>query len=280
MGTHNQNGGRHAPTDDNRASWRPQDQDASSASRPRGNEDDRDYGSWRERNQDHAVSDHDPRRWEGSRGSELGTADEGWSPERHGQRPSGYSAGRYGDDRTQHMAYRDDRMHGSDSRGFEPARRPWSAYDGPQRTPMERNDMRGQRPSEPSWGNQMGNQIGHHTGGAPQPRGAGPHRGKGPVGYQRSDERIRELVCEALADDEHIDASQINVAVKDGEVTLTGVVDDRRTRRDAEDCVINVSGVRDVLVQLRVKDDRQTKLGAADKAPPTYEPAADKKPRA
>jgi osmotically-inducible protein OsmY len=88
-------------------------------------------------------------------------------------------------------------------------------------------------------------------------RGTGPHRGKGPQGYQRSDERIRELVCEALADDDQIDASQIQVSVKDGEVTLSGTVDDRRTRREAEDCVATVSGVRDIQVQLRVKGDRQ-----------------------
>jgi osmotically-inducible protein OsmY len=88
-------------------------------------------------------------------------------------------------------------------------------------------------------------------------RRSGPHRGKGPQGYKRSDERIREAVCEALADDEHIDASQIHVEVKDGEVTLSGTVDDRRTRREAEDCAIRVSGVHDVLVQLRIRDERQ-----------------------
>ena len=88
-------------------------------------------------------------------------------------------------------------------------------------------------------------------------RGTGPHRGKGPLGYQRSDERIRELVCESLTDDDQIDASQIEVSVKNGEVTLSGVVDDRRTKREAEDCACSVSGVRDVQNQLRVKDDRQ-----------------------
>ena len=32
------------------------------------------------------------------------------------------------------------------------------------------------------------------------------HRGKGPKGYTRSDERIREHVCEVLSDDHHVDA--------------------------------------------------------------------------
>lgn len=83
-------------------------------------------------------------------------------------------------------------------------------------------------------------------------RGLG-HRGKGPQGYVRSDERIREVVCEALADDDDIDATHIEVAVSHGEVVLSGVVDDRQTRRAAEALVERVSGVRDVQNQLRVR---------------------------
>lgn len=102
-----------------------------------------------------------------------------------------------------------------------------------------------------------GGQGGGTQGGRSMNRGMGPHRGKGPMGYQRSDERIRELVCEALADDDNIDASQIHVTVKDGEVTLTGTVDDRNTKREAEDCVSSVTGVRDVQIQLKVKDEQK-----------------------
>jgi len=95
-------------------------------------------------------------------------------------------------------------------------------------------------------------------------RGTGPHRGKGPSGYQRSDERIRELVCESLADDDQLDATHIEVAVSHGEVTLSGTVEDRRAKRDAEDCVWSVSGVHDVQNMLRVvKDDRSTRGNAS-----------------
>jgi len=80
----------------------------------------------------------------------------------------------------------------------------------------------------------------------------GQHRGKGPLNYQRSDERIREDVCEALTDHEHIDASRIEVTVTAGEVDLAGSVDDRRTKRLAEDCSERVSGVIDVHNHLRV----------------------------
>jgi hypothetical protein len=87
-------------------------------------------------------------------------------------------------------------------------------------------------------------------------RGTGPHRGKGPANYQPSDDRIRERVCESLTDDDEIDASQVEVGVTGGEVTLSGTVDDRRTKRASEDCAYTVSGVRDVQNRLRVRDDR------------------------
>ena len=81
----------------------------------------------------------------------------------------------------------------------------------------------------------------------------GPHAGKGPQGFQRSDERIKEMVHEALTDHEHIDATHITVDVKGGEVVLTGTVEDRNAKRLAEDIVERVNGVRDVQNQLRVQ---------------------------
>jgi hypothetical protein len=76
--------------------------------------------------------------------------------------------------------------------------------------------------------------------------------GKGPVGYSRSDERIYEDACEALYHDRHIDASNIEVLVKDKCVYLKGEVHDRETKRRAENCVERVSGVEDVQNQIRV----------------------------
>jgi osmotically-inducible protein OsmY len=98
----------------------------------------------------------------------------------------------------------------------------------------------------------------HRAGATPAQRDAGPHRGRGPLGYQRSDERIHEAVCEALTDDDHVDATHIEVSVRNGEVTLSGVVEDRRAKRNAEDCVYQVSGVRDVQNLLRLRDDDRT----------------------
>lgn len=72
------------------------------------------------------------------------------------------------------------------------------------------------------------------------------HAGVGPRGYRRSDERIREDACEALSEDPYLDASNIEVTVEDGELTLSGSVTSRAEKRRAEDLVDAVRGVRDV----------------------------------
>jgi len=81
----------------------------------------------------------------------------------------------------------------------------------------------------------------------------GPHRGRGPKGYQRSDDRIREDLCERLTDDPAIDASGIDVDVNGREVTLSGVVDTRAARRRAEDIADEISGIVHVQNNLRVR---------------------------
>lgn len=78
--------------------------------------------------------------------------------------------------------------------------------------------------------------------------------GKGPKGYVRSDERIREDVCDCLTDDPHLDATSVEVKVKNGEVTLSGTVDSRDAKRHAEELIERVSGVKDVQNSLRVQE--------------------------
>jgi hypothetical protein len=78
------------------------------------------------------------------------------------------------------------------------------------------------------------------------------HRGKGPKNYQRSDERILEDVCERMTDDDRLDASQIEVQVQGGVITLTGSVDDRMSKRRAEDIAESCLGVKDVQNQIRI----------------------------
>jgi hypothetical protein len=84
----------------------------------------------------------------------------------------------------------------------------------------------------------------------------GPHVGRGPKSYRRSDERILEDVNEELTRHPDIDASEIEVRVEQGEVTLTGTVEDRHAKRLAEDLAERVSGVTEVHNQIRVTSTR------------------------
>lgn len=85
----------------------------------------------------------------------------------------------------------------------------------------------------------------------------GVFHGRGPKNYVRSDERIHEDVCEHLAYHPYVDASDIEVIVRDGEVTLTGTVDARMVKRAAEECCDQVRGVKDVHNHLRVRRPEQ-----------------------
>jgi osmotically-inducible protein OsmY len=81
----------------------------------------------------------------------------------------------------------------------------------------------------------------------------GPHVGRGPKGYQRSEERIREEINDRLTAHGLIDATDVDVRIQHGEVTLTGFVDSRDAKRAAEDCAEDVSGVREVHNHLRIR---------------------------
>lgn len=78
------------------------------------------------------------------------------------------------------------------------------------------------------------------------------HKGRGPKNYTRSDERIKEDINDRLSDDPWVDASEIEVTVSSGEVTLTGTVTDRNDKRRAEDLAEAVSGVKNVENRIRV----------------------------
>ena len=85
-------------------------------------------------------------------------------------------------------------------------------------------------------------------------RGGGrDFRGMGPKGYKRNDERISDEVHERLTDDPYVDASNINISVSAGEVTLSGTVENREAKHRAERCIEDVSGVSHVQNNLRVE---------------------------
>jgi hypothetical protein len=85
---------------------------------------------------------------------------------------------------------------------------------------------------------------------SPQGR-EGRHRGKGPKTYERSDDRIREDIHDLLADDPYIDATEIEVSVEKGEVTLNGFVHDKNAKRRVEDLIDSVKGVKNLENRLR-----------------------------
>jgi hypothetical protein len=88
--------------------------------------------------------------------------------------------------------------------------------------------------------------------GSPGGFSQGQHRGKGPKNYQRSDERVKEMLCERLHDDPDIDASEVTINVQGGKITLEGTVDSRRTKNAIEDVAEQI-GSQDVQNNLRVQ---------------------------
>lgn len=92
-------------------------------------------------------------------------------------------------------------------------------------------------------------------------------RGRGPKGYQRSDERINEDVHHHLTDDHYLDASDIDVAVSQGDVTLSGTVQTREAKHRAERLVEDLPGVKHVQNNIRVQPSVQSYTTRDDYSP-------------
>ncbi len=126
-------------------------------------------------------------------------------------------------------------------------------YQGPSEDDEPQGEGRGQFDQrEVDYGQGHGPGAAWTRRSASQRSSIGGHAGRGPKGYQRSDERLEEEVSDRLMADDWIDASDVEVRVKNGEVTLTGTVDNRQAKRRAEDIAEQVMGVRDVMNQIRV----------------------------
>jgi osmotically-inducible protein OsmY len=160
-----------------------------------------------------------------------------------------------------------DRNHGYESRPFNPYR---GEYGGSDYGPSYENRTRGQgRPGGDGrrgfWDkatDEVASWMGDHD--ALQRRmqdGRGSHQGKGPKGYRRSDERIRDEVSDRLSDDHWLDASDIEVKVENGEVTLSGTVTERDSKRRAERLAESASGVSDVQNNIKVRQGASTGSG-------------------
>lgn len=159
------------------------------------------------------------------------------------------------------MAHRNDRNRGTphtgtgtrEPRHYAGPRHP-ELYDG---LPSTTNRSWGEDRADPdnTFGQPGLGGYGDFTYPAASPgRRARGFRGRGPQGYVRPDERIRDDIVDRLTDDDHIDASQILLMIEDGVVTLTGNVPERGMKHRAEDIAAEASGVREVRNEIRVDD--------------------------
>jgi hypothetical protein len=267
--------------DENRPSWRPQDENVTPRIRRTLGEDEERYRYWEDRDWDRDREDYRSERYPGGRGIAeershgLGSRDQGYpgtfeerQRERGDDRFSGRGSSYYSQDRGYHperhaygggrgwegerLGPRGHESRGYESRGYGEPRgygygdgdRPNLGTGGPmQHTGYSYGYGGREHPGYQTGGGVFGRE--HHVAG---------YRGKGPAGYQRSDERIREIVCEVLTDDDRVDATYIEVVVKGGEVLLSGTVPERHMKRLAEDAIEGISGIKDVQNQIKVQD--------------------------
>lgn len=178
-----------------------------------------------------------------------------------GERPNRgeASGGYYGRDRNDRWNAQDDaRRYATDYR--DPFSRYGSERDAGQdfdsRASDRRSDMAGSQrytTGYPYGSQSFGDSASPYGAGTGDDRSRENHRGRGPKNYTRSDERIREDLCEQLSEDASIDASEIDVTVEGGVVTLTGTIHSRSLKHRAEDLADRCSGVTDVQNRLTVK---------------------------
>lgn len=211
----------------------------------------------REHGDDRGRRMHSDRRHEGPAGyNDSGPAQGGWSfgdAEQGGERGQGYERMGYG--RGPDQPYGRDPGAGSGetwSANRDYGYGPYTPYGYRGRNEYDdrgrggRGTEAGRRGREDrSWLDRAGERIAEVFG------NEGEHRGRGPKGYRRSDDRIREDINDRLTDDAWLDASDIDVEVKDGEVTLSGTVRSRDDKRRAENIAESVSGVTHAQNNLR-----------------------------
>jgi len=104
------------------------------------------------------------------------------------------------------------------------------------------------------WSNQ--GRFGQSNQGQSGQTGQGQFAGKGPRNYKRADDRIEEEINERLTQHGTLDATEIEVTVQNGEVTLKGSVENRQAKRLAEEVAEGVSGVKDVTNQIKVQQSK------------------------
>jgi BON domain len=261
----------HQPSDRKRQAARRHNDWRRSEGDPRSEEGERngDYQRWRAYLRERFGGDRDGRtRGDRSRGAGAPSPGREYSGGFHSREDNDFGS------EQGYESYRgnrdwDDRGYGADypSRyGSEGDPSGFADYDsGYVRRPAGDRELGGRR-ARPSWGGVEDSDTEHayvdpsyRYGGFGLGREHSARRdfaGRGPKNYRRSDERITDDVNEALTRSPYIDATDVDVRVEGGAVTLIGSVDDRGAKRLAEDIAESCFGVRDVSNQLKVGRDR------------------------
>ena len=180
----------------------------------------------------------------GMYGGDFGRED--W--ERRSDYGSQYAEGNYGNRMGTSGGYREDYNRGTGRSDYSSAR-----------NPQRRNYMGADENRDRGWWDRTRDEVSSWFGDEDADRrrqmdeqNTGGYRGRGPKGYHRSVDRIREDVCDRLSDDDWLDASEIDVQMQGEEVILTGTVNSREDKRRAEDLAESIPGVRNVENRLRV----------------------------
>ena len=231
--------------------------------------------NWQDREREDRAS-HESHSWFGDEDAERRRRDEEW---RFG-RWEGHDDDRYGQrgyrpERGDYEERRQDWAGTGGSFGRSSGQQGHGAWESDRRGSQYGSSQAGQYGQSGQYGSSFGSlqsdpyssspsgQYGRY--GSSQPSSAwsseGPYVGRGPQGYKRSDERIAEDVNECLTRHGRIDATQIQVSVREGEVTLAGSVNSREEKRLAEDAVEACYGVKEVHNQLRVNRGEQSEWG-------------------
>lgn len=84
--------------------------------------------------------------------------------------------------------------------------------------------------------------------------------GYGPKNWKLSDERLKERVCEVLLHSNEVDATEMDIEVKDRVVTLKGNISSKGMKAVAIDLVGSIPGVEDVFTQLKIQNTSNFQL--------------------
>lgn len=233
----------------------------------------RDYPRGEDYGRDYRERDYGPRRERGREGAGRDFIEEGYE-----------RSHRRADERDERGGYQTDygrtsgRFFGHEGRGYDPddynegygpvgyerrTRRRDDDDDNDYRRRGRGRDERG----EGNWLDRAADEVRSWFGGDDTDddrRGhsaAGRYRGRGPRNYRRSDDRIRDDINDRLTEHDWLDASDVDVQVSGGEVTLTGTVESRYAKRLAEDIAESVSGVTHVQNTLRVNRGWEVGMG-------------------